>query len=126
MNMSDREILKKFGEAIKVEPVTKEFTLNSFDLLESASDKEIEAALGENHLFEAGEVYTLIGNLVSKQSKGEEGALLANGYSNLFYISSCVVIVHWSSYGQGWYVYAWRRSYYWRGGRRVFSPATKA
>lgn len=121
--MSDtKEVLKKVAEGLKVEPVAKEFTLNSFDLTERLSDEKIEAALGENHLFERGEVYALIGSLIAKQPEGEEGVLLNNGNVNLFYTSSFVVYVYWSD--ALWLVSTWRRGGSdWGAGDRVFSPA---
>ncbi len=121
--MADKkEILKRVGDSIKVESVTKEYILNSFDLVTSSTDKEIEKVLGENHLFDKGEVYALVGNLIAKQPSGEEGTLLNNGYSNLFYTSAFVVDVYWS--GSYWGVSTWRRGDSpWVRGSRVFSPA---
>lgn len=52
---------------------------------------------------------------------------MKDGYSNIFYIKghSRVVHVHWS--GGGWGVDVWFRGVVaWRGGYRVFSPATDA
>lgn len=123
--MSDtKEVLKKVGEDLKVEPVTKEFTLNSFDLTERLNDEKIEAALGENHLFDRGEVYALIGNLIAKQPKGEEGVLLNDGKANLFYTEAFVVGVGWDSHDSRWYVDSWHRDERgWDAGYRVFSPA---
>lgn len=125
--MATKEILKKVGEGLRVEPVVKEFNLNSFDLNKLASDETIEAALGKNHLFDKAEIYALIGSLISKQANGEEGTLLNNGYANLFYTPSCVVYVFWFSDAELWNVIAWiRDDYDWHAGYRVFSPATSA
>lgn len=121
----NKSVLNKVGEKIKVESISKEFLLNFFDLTESSTDKQIEEVLGDDHLFDKGEVYSLIGGLISKQPNGEEGALLNIGYSNLFYTSSCVVDVGWD--GSSWDVNAWhRRGGYWLSDGRVFSPATSA
>lgn len=122
--MATKETLKKVGEGIEVKPLTKEFKLNSFDLVESLTGAEIEEALGENHLFfDRGEVYTLIGNLISKQANGEEGVLLNNGNANLFYTEKFVVYVYWSSFDGRWDVGTWGRDDDWDAEDRVFSPA---
>jgi len=68
------------------------------------------------------EIYALL----KKQANGEVGALLNNGYANIFYvrdISSVLraVYVFWS--GRGWDVSAYSVAYSgeWDAGRRVFS-----
>lgn len=115
------DILESIPEKIAVESLVKT-SLVSFNLTKGADDKEIEGALPENHLFAEDEVYTIIGSLLSKQVNGEEGALLTNGYSNLFYTGACVVRVYWLGYG--WRVHAWPRvAFRWGSGSRVFSPA---
>lgn len=123
--MAVKEVLKKTGKTIKVSQTAAKFAVNSFDLLESANDAKIEEALGDNHLFDKGEVYILIGNLIAKQANGEEGTLLNTGRANLFYTSSFVVSVYWD--GSYWSVSTWDRSDdTWSADRRVFSPATEA
>lgn len=48
-----------------------------------------------------------------------------DGYWNLFYTPTFVVSVDWHSRARHWDVGTWRRGDVgWRGGRRVFSPAT--
>lgn len=100
------------------------FKLESFKLNRTAYDSEIEKSLRKNHIFTATDVCAILAELISKQSKGEEGTLLNNGYANLFYMESCVVGVRWGSECWGWRVGAWRRGDdRWSGGGRVFSPA---
>lgn len=128
----DREGLFVFGsfeERIvqKAESVEagREFSIDSFNLIEDAADAGIEAALPEKYLFTEGEVFAIIAELISKQPKGEEGALLNNGYANLFYTEVFVVSVRWSAGDGGWGVDAWGRGDVgWGAGGRVFSPAT--
>lgn len=93
--------LKEAGKDIDVK-VTTQATLISFDLPERMSDEEIEADLSEKHLFDIGEVYGVIAGLIAKQPAGEEGVLLSNGYSNIFYTEKKVVSVLWD--GDGWNV----------------------
>lgn len=114
-------ILKK----AKVITVTS-FNISSFDLITCAYDKEIESELPKKHLFTETEVCGVIAGLIEKQSKGESGTLLNNGYGNIFYTKSRVVDVGWDSgYGE-WYVSDWSRGVdSWLGGRRVFSSATE-
>lgn len=98
--------------------------IDSYDLIRNASDKTIENELPEKHIFTETEVCALIAGLISHQAAGEEGTLLTNGYSNIFYTPSCVVGVH--RVGGGWHVRAWGRGGRgWRAGYRVFSPATE-
>lgn len=122
----ETKILKSVSEKLNVSPITKEFTLNSFDLTKDSLDSEIEEALGDNHIFDCGEVYSVIGSLIAKQPKGEEGILLNNEYSNLFYTAAFVVRVYWDSSRGDWRVDVWRRDgRRWGQGYRVFSPATE-
>lgn len=100
------------------------FKLKSFKLNKDAVDEKIELSLPKKHLFSETEVCAIIAELVSKQSKGEEGVLLNNGYANLFYTKIFVVSVYWVSGGRRWSVDAWQRGdVRWCGGARVFSPA---
>ena len=47
--------------------------------------------------------------LIAKQPNGEEGALVNNGFANLFYTDSCVVGVFWDAVYRKWSVDAWQR-----------------
>lgn len=117
--------LKSVLKDLKVDPIVKEFSVNSFDLVTRSSDEEIEKELGDNLLFSPGEVYSIIGSLISKQPKGKEGALLNNGQANIFYTEAFVLSVNRYPGLGAWGVYVWRRGdNRWSGGRRVFSPAT--
>lgn len=104
-----------------------QFFLDSFKLVSNASDKDIETALSEKHIFSESEVCALIADLITKQRKGEEGTLLNTGYANLFYTPSFVVRVFWHSHDSLWSVFTWSRDgYRWNLDFRVFSPATVA
>lgn len=108
----------------KTSPVEKgkEFSLASFNLIENASDEEIEAGLPEQHLFDESDACAVIAGMIAKQPKGEEGDLLNTGYANLFYTPSFVVSVHWG--GGRWRVDSWGRDGDdWSADGRVFSPA---
>lgn len=102
----------------------QKFELSSFTLLKNSSDKDIEAALPEKHIFSESEVCAVVAALIDKQPKGKEGALLNNGYANLFYTASFVVHVRWDSDDGHWHVSTWSRGYDWHADSRVFSPAT--
>lgn len=117
----NERILEK---ALSVAAGTK-YELASFKLLESSSDETIESALPKVHIFSESDACAIIAELISKQSKGEEGTLLNNGYFNIFYTPTFVVGVVWGSDGGSWRVDAWvRDNVVWYAGTRVFSPAT--
>lgn len=103
------------------------FELNNALLTKDMSDEEIESALPKNHLFDESALCAIIASMISEQPDGKEGKLLNNGYANLFYASSCVVIVRWHADYRKWRVNAWKRDdNEWDAGRQVFSPATGA
>lgn len=66
--------------------------------------------------------------LLSKQSKGEAGSLLTNGYANIFYVRDVsanpwAIIASWDSCNRGWGVIAFSMSSIaWVAGVQVFSP----
>lgn len=67
-------------------------------------------------------------DLLKKQSKGEDGVLLTNGYANIFYVRSTdgnlwAVRADWDSHNRYWDVEAAsvEDPCRWRGGRQVFS-----
>lgn len=115
--------LSRILEKAKPVKAGKIFKLSSFELRKYANDEMIEADLPPKHLFNESDVCALIADLIAKQSKGEEGALLNSGYANLFYTKACVVFVRWDSWYGYWRVYAWQRDVFgWYEGYRVFSP----
>lgn len=66
--------------------------------------------------------------LLSKQPRGEKGALLTNGNANVFYIRDAkgkfwAVYAYWDGIDRGWYVSAGsvESPYWWYRGRQVFS-----
>lgn len=126
----DLWVSSSFEERIRDKAPTvataQSFELSSFILLKNSSDKDIEAALPEKHIFSESEVCAVVAALIDKQPKGKEGTLLNNGYANLFYTSSFVVSVVWYSDSGRWSVISWDRDYSWGADGRVFSPATSA
>ncbi len=97
-------------------------TLRFHTLLQDSKDGPIMTELGELAKTTLGEVFVLL----KKQSKGEKGALLTNGYANIFYVRDSAqalraVRVNW--YGGGWDVNAYSVGYPydWDAGYRVFS-----
>lgn len=101
-----------------------EFKIASFELVKTVYDKEIEKDLPKEHIFSETEVCAVVASLIEKQSEGQEGILLNNGYANIFYTTSRVVLVYW--YGGGWGVYGWLRVGLWCAGSRVFAPANES
>lgn len=100
----------------------KEFSVSAFTIKKNATDKQIEADLVVDHNFNESDVCAVIAELIAKQLKGKDGALLINGNWNLFYTSAFVVDVYWN--GDEWYVRTWKRDVIrWHAGYRVFSPA---
>lgn len=107
-------------EAAKVASTPK---VDSFELTVASTDEEIEAALPKEHVFTETAVCEVIAALIQKQPDGEEGALVNNGYANLFYTPAFVVSVRWR--GVEWRISSWvRDDGGWDDDGRVFSPAT--
>jgi hypothetical protein len=97
-------------------------TLRRFVLDRDASDEDIEAELGPNHVFTESEVCWIVAELTGKQEGGAVGDLDNTGKVNLFYTLSWVVGVRWGADGRGWRVDAWGRGGRgWRAGGSVFS-----
>lgn len=113
----EERVLEK-SEAVKV---GAEYAIESLDLVDDSTDKQIELALGNKNLFEVNDACAIVADLIERQKNGEDGLLLTNGYANLFYTSACVVYVRWR--GSGWRVGTWERDGIgWVAGLRVFSP----
>lgn len=113
--------------AKKAKPTKKgaKFNLKAARLKQDLRDEQVEAALGADHHFDETVVCAVVAALIAKQPNGEDGRLLNNRCANLFYTSSFVMFVFWSSLGRYWQVRACRRGVNsWRAGRQVFSPAT--
>ncbi len=93
------------------------------DVLARIHDEQIEALLGERHLFADGLIYVLIGALIVEQPDGEHGTLSTDS-DNLFYTPSSFVNAYLDD--AGWQIVKLRREL---GGlprfpgARVFSPA---
>jgi hypothetical protein len=107
----------------KVEEDVPEGELQPLALMQNAYDREIIADLGG----EAKAEVTLaeIWQLMERQANGQEGALLTNGYANIFYVRDVngvlrAVDVDWD--GDGWFAGADALdAYRWIVVRRVFS-----
>lgn len=98
-------------------------TTKSTMLERDMTDAEIEEMLGSGYLFTEDQLCDIVAEMIEKQDGGKEGKLLNNGYANLFYLSSCVVLVRWNTDNREWLVNTWRRDdYRWFAGYRVFSP----
>jgi len=99
-------------------------SLVSRDLTKPMSDSEICAEIPSNHLFSIDDLW-MVAELISRQSNGESGALLLNGFANLFYfqVGASIIVVHVSCGGSGWSVSDWDLDEYgqWYDGDRVFS-----
>ncbi len=86
-------------------------------------DEQIEALLGERHLFADRLIYVLIGALIAEQPDGEHGTLSTDS-DNLFYTPSSFVNAYLDD--TGWQIVKLRREL---GGlprfpgARVFAPA---
>lgn len=108
----------------KIEADIPTSTLVYGELAKNSLDEPIIQSLGGEEKAETSlaEVF----HLMSLQSAGEYGALLTNGYANIFYVRDAggtlrVVVVYWN--GDGWGVNADSTSSpgEWYAGRRVFS-----
>ncbi len=108
----------------QIEDPIGETTLNYHKLTKDSLDAPIIALLGGKAKAETtlAEVYALM----VKQGEGQGGALLTNGYGNIFYVLNngcvlCAVIVYWND--DGWLVESCLFEYrhWWRAGYRVFS-----
>ncbi|MEK7650128.1 MAG: hypothetical protein AAB367_04210 [Patescibacteria group bacterium] len=100
----------------------------SFDLAKPANDAEIRRELPEHHVFENAFAFSAyLAGMILRQPKGRAGALLANGYANIFYVRGVnaevfAVSVRWNSDGGEWCVRAYPRlDRRWVAGYRVFS-----
>lgn len=93
------------------------------NVLDRIDDEQIEAFLGEQHLFADRLIYLLIGALIAEQRDGEPGTLSTDS-DNLFYTPSSFVNAYLDD--AGWQIVKLRREL---GGlprypgARVFSPA---
>jgi hypothetical protein len=119
-NFKDR-ILASTGNVSKKPAVE----IVSRDITKAMNDSEICAELAENYVFRLDDLW-IIAELLRCQPKGKNGALLNNGYANLFYIQVAPALVlvfcmYWG--GSTWDVDAWGLDEYgrWGGGPRVFS-----
>jgi len=98
-----------------------------FDIIKQANDDEIRAQLPKNHVFEGTSAFcAYLAGMISRQPNGEEGNLLNNGYTNIFYVQTSggvfAVFADWDAGDREWYVYAWSLGGpRWNAGGRVFS-----
>lgn len=95
-------------------------------LLQSSLDAPIMTELGDPRSYST--TLADMWGMLEKQPGGEEGALLVNGYANIFYIHDTegnlwAVSAYWGASRGGWYVEANSVGSPdgWRGGRQVLS-----
>lgn len=110
---------------------TDSVTLNKYQLVQSASDRNIVTEIGQGVWFkgkdEAKVLKRTVASLVLQQWGGKPGTLLNNGYANLFYYedeSGKQVVVHVRLYSdvREWHVHVWRfGDSQWRAGYAAFS-----
>lgn len=108
----------------KIEEPVGEQVLSYGKLTKNSVDGLIIEELGGEEKVET--TLSAIYGLLLKQPKGEEGALLTNGYANIFYVKDIngvlrAVNVLWDDYGWRVYVNSVGRTLVWLAGRRVFS-----
>ena len=108
----------------KTEKPLAQTIIRRYELLKSSVDGPIIAKLGGEQKAEItlSQIYFLMKN----QGKGEQGVLLTNGCTNIFYvrdINNMLRAVHVYWHGGGWLVYANSVEYpiRWRAGRQVFT-----
>lgn len=112
---NDMQRVLKNAQAVESDEAA---SLRSFDLTRNAYDREIKLELPERHEVELWQV----ADLIERQKNGEAGALLNNGYANIFYVAGYAVCVHWGADNREWRVSAWKLDDdYWNEGLRVFS-----
>jgi hypothetical protein len=119
------QFLKGSGKIELDVPAT---TLNAYKLTEASVDGPIIAALGGNDAAKTSLTY--MAQLIKVQPKGEEGVLLTNGWSNIFYVEDdngglWAVACYWYSTVRVWDVDAAPVTYpiKWDADFQVFSPA---
>jgi len=104
-----------------------EATISYADLAQAANDAEIGAELPEGYVFEDVDTFLVhLATLIEGQWGGKEGALLNNGYANIFYVkvngSVFAASVSWYAGRREWFCRADRLDgLRWRAGFRAFS-----
>lgn len=98
------------------------------DLAQAVNDAEIGSELPEGYVFEKVDTFLVhLAALIKDQWGGKNGALLHNGYPNIFYVKVkgevCAVLVNWSARDrERWRCLAFRPvDYRWLAGSRAFS-----
>jgi len=102
--------------------------VESFNLESNSYDRDIIVRMnGEGEVRKHAFTPDQVAGLIDLQKNGESGRLLANGYSNLFYMVGknaglFVVNVAWYADDRKWGVYAWKLGEVggWYAGDRVF------
>jgi hypothetical protein len=102
-------------------------TISYADLAQAANDGEIGGELPEGYVFEDVDVFLAhLAALIECQWDGKEGALLNNGYANIFYVkvngAVFAVRVNWYADHRKWLCFASRLDdFRWDAGDRAFS-----
>lgn len=99
--------------SIKISRVVPAFTdtLTLYTLSKSMYDAEIRAEIGEDQVFSVDEFVAAIKGLTAQQASGEAGALLVNGYANIFYVrldenTLVAVVAYWDAGDRVWFLAA--------------------
>lgn len=87
----------------KIAEPTGVVSLQSYDLVRSAYDRDIKAEMPHNHEV----ALWVIAKMIEAQEGGKSGPLLNDDYWNIFYIAGFVVFVYWYAYYREWSVIAW-------------------
>ena len=101
-----------------------ETTISYAGLAQAANDAEISSELPEGYTFEDVDTFLVhLATLIEGQWGGKSGALLNNGYSNIFYVKvNAAVYVFWNADKREWSCHALRLDdYRWIAGYRAFS-----
>jgi hypothetical protein len=107
--------------------------LKHYDLPENMTDEKVREKLGNGHVFEDASVFSAtLAKMIDAQANGEDGDLLNNGYTNIFYVRGLngevfAVVAFWISDGREWSVLAIRLGgCRWFAGGRAFSATAVA
>ena len=118
------------NEAVEIENVP-ELKWKTYDLKKELNDFEIEKELPNCVFEDVSKFCAYLYDLIEKQKNGETGAMLNNGYANIFYIKVnggvFTVSVYWRAGVSLWYVSAYSRDdFRWNAGGRAFSATAES
>jgi hypothetical protein len=103
--------------------------VDTLSLTKDMYDSDILLELGNPKTYTVDACLGMLQALISKQPKAEDGTLLTNGYSNIFYVTTgervLVVDARWHSDNSKWDLSAYELDGFgeWNAGSLVFAPA---